>query len=139
MMNKRITLLVAILLLGTLMFSQVNAEDVPEVKSAITKIHYRPAGGNLGDVQPFFWDGQYHVFYIGGAIWDHVVSDDLVHWKQLPTAIGLTGEEHADGHYCIWSGSVVEDNGTFHAFYTDGGPVGQQARICAKAGAAFRQ
>ena len=114
-MSKRITLLTGILLLAGLMFSHVNAEEVSKVKSAITKIHYRPASGNVGDVQPFFWNGQYHVFYIHGSIWDHVVSDDLVHWKELPTAIPGPGT--------IWSGSIVEDNGTFHAFYTDSGPV----------------
>ena len=119
-MGKAFSGLAVVLLLAT---ATAGAAQEPAAEPGVSTIHYRPGEGNLGDVQVFFWKGQYHVFYIGGAIWEHVVSDDLVHWKQLPTAIGLTGEERADGHYCIWSGSIVEHNGTFHAFYTDGGPV----------------
>ncbi len=89
--------------------------QLPTDDAGISKVHYRPASGSLGDVQPFFWDGQYHVFYIHGTIWEHIVSDDLVHWIELPTAI--------EGPPTIWSGSVVEHEGIFHAFYTDAGPV----------------
>jgi len=111
-MGKSFSGLVMVLLFitATAGVAQETAEE-----AGVSTIHYRPATGNQGDVQPFFWDGQYHVFYIHGAIWDHVVSDNLVHWKELPTAI--------PGPPTIWSGSIVEDNGSFHAFYTDAGPV----------------
>ena len=39
-----------------------------------------------------YWKGKYHIFYQGhlpgmrGVCWGHAVSDDLVHWKDLPFA-----------------------------------------------------
>ncbi|MCP4451715.1 MAG: twin-arginine translocation signal domain-containing protein, partial [Planctomycetes bacterium] len=40
-----------------------------------------------------FWQGQWHMFYQGyppedpRQHWGHVVSDDLIHWRDLPYAI----------------------------------------------------
>lgn len=42
-----------------------------------------------------FWKGKYHLFYIAPEGKGHAVSDDLVHWEDLPTVAnigGLTGQ-----------------------------------------------
>jgi hypothetical protein len=96
--------------------------------------HYRPPieKGNFGDPNPFFWNGEYHVFHMLGAVshspWDHIVSKDLVHWKELPVAIEAGKQGERDENSC-GSGSVMERNGTFYLFYTGfnrGHPKGRQ-------------
>ena len=84
-------------------------------------LHYKPLGytGVTGDPQPFYWNGEYHVFYLKVnhfTPWAHMVSTDLVHWKQLPIAINLGGPDDPDE--TCWSGSVIEGGGLFHIFYT---------------------
>ena len=81
-------------------------------------IHYRPATGNLGDTIAFFWKGEHHIFYLHESRWDHIVSTDLVHWRELPSAL-TRGDDPLgpDGEAC-WTGSVVEHSNTFHLFYT---------------------
>jgi beta-fructofuranosidase len=81
-------------------------------------LHYRPESGKVGDVIAFFWQGAYHVFYLNEGRWDHIVSSDLVHWKELPPAL-TKGDDPLgpDGEAC-WTGSLVEHEGVFHLFYT---------------------
>jgi fructan beta-fructosidase len=57
-----------------------------------------------------FFRGLWHVFFqfygegVDSMQWGHAVSDDLAHWRRLPTAIG------PDQHGQIWSGSAVIDH-----------------------------
>ena len=46
-------------------------------------LHFRPEGMKAGDVIPFFWKGSYHLFYLKGPDWGHIVSQDLLHWQEL--------------------------------------------------------
>ena len=105
-------------------YVKVEQTDEEALDINDSPIHYRPhAGrGNLGDVQPFFWNGEYHVLYMlgfsgGPAPWDHIVSQDLIHWKELPRAIEAGKPGEPDENSC-GSGSVMERNGTFYIFYT---------------------
>jgi len=90
-------------------------------------IHFRPAVGALADTIPLFYKGQYHVFYLHaeeeGTPWEHIVSDDLVHWKELPTALRLNRDDAQgpDGGN-MFTGSVIEHQGTYHIFYTGHNP-----------------
>ena len=60
--------------------------------------------------------GQYHVFMQhhpfslewGPMHWDHVVSDDLLHWKHLPIALTPGDEFDKDG--CFSGSAIVIDN-----------------------------
>ena len=69
------------------------------------------------------FNGQYHVFYQhhpngltwGPMHWGHVVSSDLLHWKQLPIALTPGDEFDKDG--CFSGSSIVKD-GRLYAFYT---------------------
>ena len=99
-------------------------------------LHYRPADGFVGDVIPFFWRGDYHLFYLkaplpparegaGGVPWAHIVSSNLRQWEELPDAIapGREGEPDAGG---CWTGSVVHSGNLFHIFYTGYAPGRRQ-------------
>lgn len=81
-------------------------------------VRYRPASGKVGDTIPFHWKGEHHVFFLNEDRWDHIVSTNLVDWKELPPALDR-GEDPLgpDGEAC-WTGSIVEHRGTFHLFYT---------------------
>lgn len=86
--------------------------------------HFVP-GQWMNDSIPFFWDGAYHYFFLhnpASVQWSaltnygHAVSRDLVHWERLPDALVPTpGGPDADG---CWTGSIIEDSGTFYLFYT---------------------
>ena len=59
-----------------------------------------------------FWQGRWHLFYQGyppedaGRVhWGHAVSDDLIHWRDLPYAIYPYQEES-----CYSGTALVEDD-----------------------------
>jgi len=97
----------------------------------MAQLHYRPDNGWFGDPITFYWDGIYHVFYLrsypnGSVCWGHIASDDLVNWNELPDAIS-NGPEKVDEGGCL-TGSIIERDGIFHAFYTGCGSMG--ATVC---------
>ena len=88
--------------------------------------HYQPPGAIFGDPVPFYHDGVWHVFYLhrridaAGAFpadsaheWFHLVSRDLVRWEKQPPALLADENERV-----IATGSIVEQDGVFHAFYS---------------------
>ncbi len=87
--------------------------------------HIVPPANFLNDPNgPLFWKGKYHMFYqyapngemFGTKHWYHVVSEDMVHWKNLGIAISPTpGAEDRDG---CWTGSAVIHNGVPTIVYT---------------------
>lgn len=94
------------------------------------KIFRMPAfADSTGDAIPFHHDGKYHIFNLtppkGTTVyparlrtsWNHAVSENLVDWTQLETAIhpGEGDAPDADG---VWTGSVAFGEGEYHAFYT---------------------
>lgn len=66
-------------------------------------MYWTPADHNawVGDVVTTVWDGRLHVFYLidrrhhnskggrGGHWFEHLVTDDLVRWDELPTAVPM--------------------------------------------------
>lgn len=93
-------------------------------------IFYRPADAVAADFIPFYWAGQYHLFYLKdwrdpaghgeGTPWYHLVTRDFVTFEEWGEAIPRGTKEEQD--LFIFTGSVFERNGTFHIFYTGHNP-----------------
>ncbi len=89
------------------------------------RYHFLPAANWMNDPNGVIqWDGRYHLFfqynpdgaYHANMHWGHAVSDDLVHWRELPVAIAPTpGSPDRGG---VFSGCLVNDGGTPVAIYT---------------------
>ncbi len=103
-------------------------------------VFYRPEDGYVGDVIPFYWQGQYHAFYLkaplpparegaDGTPYAHVVSDDLVHWDLWPLAI-TPGPPGSPDEVSCFTGSVIERQGVFHLFYTGYRGPDQPQTVC---------
>ncbi|MCY4435802.1 MAG: glycoside hydrolase family 32 protein [Chloroflexi bacterium] len=75
-----------------------------------------------------FWQGRWHLFYQGyppedpRPHWGHAVSDDLIHWRDLPYAIYPDPEES-----CFSGGTLVEDDRVIAIFH--GTQVGNMVAV----------
>lgn len=74
--------------------------------------HYVNPEGSLNDPNGLcFWQGRWHLFYQAyppedpRQHWGHAVSDDLIHWRDLPYAIYPNPEEK-----CYSGATLVEDD-----------------------------
>lgn len=74
--------------------------------------HFVSPEGNLNDPNGLcFWKGNWHMFYQGyppedtRQHWGHAMSNDLIHWKDLPYAIYPNPE-----YQCFSGATMVEDN-----------------------------
>lgn len=98
------------------------------------RLHFTAPYGWLNDPNGLiYYRGRYHLFYQhlpGGVDWEnvkmywaHAVSDDMLHWKDLPIALSPDQPyEDYPGGGC-WSGSSIEYEGKLYLFYT--GCVGE--------------
>ena len=99
-------------------------------------VHLAPRTGWMNDPHGIvFREGRYHLFFqhVPDSLvwrpdirWGHAVSDDLVHWEQLPDA--LSPDEDEAG---CWSGGlVIDDDGNAVILYTSvGGHDHQLGRV----------
>ncbi len=88
------------------------------------KIHISPLTGLLNDPNGFtYYNGMWHLFYQwfpwgpvhGIKYWYHVVSEDLIHWKNL--GIGLKPDTNYDD-YGVHSGSSLVDRDQLYLCFT---------------------
>ena len=80
--------------------------------------HYINPEGRLNDPNGLcFWQGRWHLFYQGyppedpRQHWGHAVSDDLIHWRDLPYAI------YPDPEECCFSGATLVEESRVIAMY----------------------
>lgn len=89
------------------------------------RYHFLPPTNWMNDPNGLIqWRGRYHMFYQhnpfaavwGNMSWGHAVSDDLVHWHDLPIAL-RPDSEGVDTDGCF-SGIAVNNNGVATIVYT---------------------
>ena len=88
------------------------------------KYHIQGIVGLINDPNGFSqFKGKYHMFYQWNPLgtdhknktWAHSVSDDLLHWKRLKTALRPDTWYSKDG---VYSGSAIVDDEKLYLFYT---------------------
>jgi sucrose-6-phosphate hydrolase SacC (GH32 family) len=122
---------------GVLKLDRVTAWKMKSIYYA-DPIHFkpkRPTKRTVGDVIPFFWKGEYHVFYLTNPLgnhdvnWEHCSSTDLVNWKEHPPALKPDSDDPTGSEGgCMFTGCVVEKDGVFHAWYTSWNPRNPDGR-----------
>ncbi|MCS7223420.1 MAG: hypothetical protein NZ959_02500 [Armatimonadetes bacterium] len=104
----------------------------------LAAMHFRPMNRWVGDFIPFYWQNEYHLFYLprapeGRHCWGHLVSANLMDWQELPDALLPSNDpQSADGVGC-WTGSVLHHAGTFHCFYTGFNPQNRFSQTICRA------
>lgn len=103
-------------------YEKAEQEKIPvEEKPAF---HVAAPVGWINDPNGFSWyQGQIHLFYQyhpyttewGPMHWGHSVSDDMIHWKNMPSV--LAPDQEYDKRGCF-SGSAVEKDGKHVLIYT---------------------
>ena len=80
--------------------------------------HYVNPENTLNDPNGLcFWQGRWHLFYQGyppedpRVHWGHAISDDLIHWRDLPYAI------YPDPEECCFSGATLVEDDRVIAMY----------------------
>lgn len=93
-------------------------------------INYKPEDGWAGDFIPFYWQGEYHLFYLKdfrdisnhgeGTPWYHISTTDFVHFTEYGECLARGSAEKQDLY--VFTGSVIYGEGRFHIFYTGHNP-----------------
>ena len=88
------------------------------------RVFYKPADGYVGDTIPFFWNGEYHIFYLkdprgttehGDFSWSHIGTRNFVNYTDYGEALPRGTRDSQDDGLC--TGCVIEKDGVFHIFY----------------------
>ena len=82
-----------------------------------------PMGFIQDPCSAFYYDGRYHVFSFRNILvslscthLDHYVSDDLIHWQDMPVACWADSDYDV---YGIWlTNNVIDDDGLPAMLYT---------------------
>lgn len=96
----------------------------------MSDVFHRPQDAYLADVIPFYWQGEYHLFYLKdwrnpaehgeGTPWYHLVTRDFVTFEDLGEAIPRGSSQEQDLY--IFTGCVYRHDNLFHIFYTGHNP-----------------
>jgi len=90
------------------------------------RLLYRPDESVAADFIPFYWQGQYHLFYLRdwrdieghgeGTPWWHLVTSDFVAFEDWGQALERGGAGEQDRW--VFTGSVVTHDDAFQIYYT---------------------
>lgn len=112
--------------------SKIYQDDVITGQDSLYKevnrpqIHFSTRRGWINDPNGMiYYDGEYHLFYQHNPFesewenmsWGHTVSNDLIHWNELPVAM------YPDKLGSIFSGTTVIDYNNTSGFGKDGIPA----------------
>ncbi|MBC9867545.1 MAG: glycosyl hydrolase family 32 domain protein [Opitutae bacterium] len=93
------------------------------------RYHFSSPENRLNDPNGLsYWNGKWHMFYQGyppefpRQHWGHVISDDLIHWRDLPYAI------YPDPERACFSGNVIIEEDRAIAMY-HGTEVGSMVAV----------
>lgn len=105
------------------------------------RVFFKPDDAWAGDFIPFFWQGVYHLFYlkdfrgtkpgVEGIPWHHVSTKDFVRFTDHGVALPQGSRDEQDLY--VFTGSVMQHDGTFHIFYTGHNPQFPKAGKAAQA------
>jgi len=87
---------------------------------------YKPLNAWAADFIPFYWQGQFDLFYLldwrdkanqgDGTPWHLVTTRDFVHFEEHGEMLPRGG--HDDQDLWVFTGSVIQAEGKFHIYYT---------------------
>ena len=93
-------------------------------------IFFKPNDGWAADFIPFYWQGEYHLFYLKdyrdkanhgeGTPWFHLGTRDFVHFTDYGEALPRGREDEQDLY--VFTGCAMEKDGVFHIYYTGHNP-----------------
>ncbi len=113
---------------GEIPYGEIGLENILTGDIYKTQYHGGPYQHWMNEPHaPMYYNGMYHLFFQSNSIgtywrnicWGHLVSEDTVHWRQIPDAIVPTENSVVpDG---VWSGGAAMDkNGVPVLFFTAG-------------------
>ncbi|MBX3062267.1 MAG: DUF4975 domain-containing protein [Anaerolineae bacterium] len=93
-------------------------------------IFFKPSDGWAADFIPFYWQGEYHLFYLKdyrdkanhgeGTPWFHLGTRDFVRFTDYGEALPRGRQNEQDLY--VFTGCAMEKDGLFHIFYTGHNP-----------------
>lgn len=93
-------------------------------------LFYKPDDGWAADCIPFYWHGEYHLFYLKdyrdeaahgeGTPWFHLSTQDFVNFIDHGEALPRGSRNEQDLY--VYTGCVIENEGLFHIYYTGHNP-----------------
>ena len=101
------------------------------------RYHFTPPYGWMNDPNGLiWWRGEYHLFYQhnpydtrwAGMHWGHAVSDDLLHWRDLPVALAPSEPYDAEINGGCYSGSAIAEGDALALLYTGCARMGERER-----------
>ena len=104
--------------------SVLEKKEIVEKDFWRQKYHIQGIVGLINDPNGFSqFKGKYHMFYQWNPLgtvhknktWAHSISEDLLHWERLETALRPDTWYSKDG---VYSGSAIADDGKLYLFYT---------------------